>query len=170
MPIANRDLPVGTRLVAKYKGVTFVAEKQADGYNVIEPAGHPACGKDYKSPSGAGSAAMGGTACNGWRFWSVEGEAPATAAEASKANGAPTAKAGKPKAQRKRARVSKFIRRADSQDELGEGEVRWWCSACLDHFVVLGNEEPSQCPNGHRLDDAELSATPPEAAAAGADA
>ena len=36
-------------------------------------------GKEFKSPSSAGSEVMGGSACNGWRFWSLEdAEKPAT--------------------------------------------------------------------------------------------
>ena len=31
-------------------------------------------GKEFKSISSAGSEVMGGIACNGWRFWSVEGQ------------------------------------------------------------------------------------------------
>ncbi|MCK9495476.1 MAG: hypothetical protein M0R75_08270 [Dehalococcoidia bacterium] len=32
-------------------------------------------GTEYTSPSAAGSAVMGGVACNGWRFWRVAGAA-----------------------------------------------------------------------------------------------
>ena len=34
-------------------------------------------GLGFASLSAAGSAVMGGVACNGWRFWSVEGAEPA---------------------------------------------------------------------------------------------
>ncbi len=75
MPIENRDLPAGTRLVATYKKQAFVCTVEAEDDGklafVLED------GKRYKSPSSAGSAVMGGSACNGWRFWSVEGAAPA---------------------------------------------------------------------------------------------
>ncbi len=70
----QRDkLGVGTRLVARYKGVEHVAEV------VTDEAGKTryrlADGRTFKSPSAAGSAVMGGVACNGWRFWSLRGEA-----------------------------------------------------------------------------------------------
>ncbi len=82
MAIENRDLPAGTRLVATYKKQAFVCtvEVGEDGKLafVLED------GKRYSSPSSAGSAVMGGSACNGWRLWSVEGatdgaDAPVTA-------------------------------------------------------------------------------------------
>lgn len=56
------------RLVARYRGTEHVAEV------VAGEDGKPHCqlsdGRLFKSPSAAGSAVMGGTACNGWRFWS----------------------------------------------------------------------------------------------------
>ena len=33
-------------------------------------------GREFGSPSAAGSAVMGGISCNGWRFWSLAGERP----------------------------------------------------------------------------------------------
>ncbi len=70
MAIENRNLPAGTRLVANYKKQAFACtvEAEADG-----KLAYVVDGKRYKSPSSAGSAVMGGSACNGWRFWSVEG-------------------------------------------------------------------------------------------------
>ena len=74
MAIEDRNLPVGTRLVANYKKQTFVCMVEAgegdDGLAfVLED------GSRHKSPSAAGSKVMGGGAVNGWRFWSVEGAA-----------------------------------------------------------------------------------------------
>lgn len=87
MPIDGglRDkLEPGMILVARYKGTEYRTEimKDADGttrYRLTD-------GREFKSPSAAGSAVMGGIACNGWRFWSVEdnpdepAEAPAPSA------------------------------------------------------------------------------------------
>ena len=74
MAIDNRNLAAGTRLVAKYKGEQWTLEVLPG-----EPPTYGFVGKRpedakqvYKSPSSAGSAVMGGTACNGWRFWSLE--------------------------------------------------------------------------------------------------
>ena len=58
----------GTRLTARYKGVEHVAEVVMDErktrYRLAD-------GQEFKSPSAAGSAVMGGVACNGWRWWSI---------------------------------------------------------------------------------------------------
>ena len=71
MPIENRELPAGTRLVAAYKGKAFVctAEETEGG----KPAYVLEDGRRFASPSAAGTAVMGGVACNGWQFWRVEG-------------------------------------------------------------------------------------------------
>src|SRR5712692_36222 len=69
MPIENRELAAGTRLVARYK-------KQDRTCEVVETAGGARYrlddGTEHRSPSSAGKAGTGG-ACNGWVFWSVEG-------------------------------------------------------------------------------------------------
>ena len=72
MAIENRDLAVGTRLVAKYKGKDYLATVVEDGAGKMHIRLEE--GRAYKSLSAAGSAIMGGQACNGWRFWSVEKE------------------------------------------------------------------------------------------------
>src|SRR5207249_9715246 len=74
MAIQDRNLSVGTKLYARYKGATYTAEvvlnPEATGGR---PIAYKVEGKDerFKSPSAAGSAVMGGNACNGWAFWSV---------------------------------------------------------------------------------------------------
>ena len=82
MPIADRNLSVGTRLVGRYKGTTYRAEvvQTEDGlrYRLED-------GREFKSPSSAGSAVMSGVSCNGWRFWSVVTEATDASEEAEKA-------------------------------------------------------------------------------------
>ena len=88
MAIESRTLPVGTTLVARYKGRVY-------RLTVIEIGGGQrrfrlADGRDFRSPSGAGRAVMGGIACNGWRFWS---HAEATGAP-SRDTGADTGQSG----------------------------------------------------------------------------
>lgn len=65
-------LTIGTVLVAKYK-------KQEHRLQVVavDPPLYQlvTSGKTFKSPSAAGSAVMGGIACNGWRFWSLATDA-----------------------------------------------------------------------------------------------
>src|SRR3990172_5998081 len=109
MPIADRNLGPGTKLVGKYKGDTFHAElvETAEGlrYRLED-------GREFKSPSSAGSAVMGGKSCNGWAWWSIataqttapststpEAAEPATAAAPSftEAAPAPAAKSAKAK-------------------------------------------------------------------------
>jgi len=67
-------LGVGTKLVARYKGVEHTVEvvSNEDG----KPRYRLADGREFKSPSAAGSAVMNGQAANGWRFWSVAEVAP----------------------------------------------------------------------------------------------
>ena len=82
MAIQDRNLSVGTKLYARYKGQTHRAE-------VIEKDGGTAYrlsdGREFKSPSAAGTAVTE-KACNGWAFWSVgdgaENTGPVTSTKA----------------------------------------------------------------------------------------
>src|SRR5437773_7543252 len=88
MAIQDRNLSVGTKLYARYKGETYTAEvvlnPEATGNR---PIGYKVEGKDqlFKSPSAAGTA-ITGLACNGWAFWSVgdgaENTGPVTSTKA----------------------------------------------------------------------------------------
>jgi hypothetical protein len=81
MPLEDRNLEAGTRLAAKYKGQTYGAEvvqtEEGVRYRLED-------GREFKSPSSAASAVMGGMAANGWRFWSLAGTEAETAAGAPK--------------------------------------------------------------------------------------
>ena len=86
----REKLEPGMKLVARYKGKEHRAEVVAgeDGkvrFRLAE-------GQEFKSPSAAGSAVMGGTACNGWRFWSIVGEQANAKAAKPKAGGTATSK------------------------------------------------------------------------------
>jgi hypothetical protein len=120
--IENRDLEPGTKLVARYKKQDYTAEvvKTEDGIR------YRLNGTDYKSPSSAGSAVMGGSACNGWRFWSVEGE-----------NGA--APTNKPRAAK--------AKKQPGFKQLDDG--KFWCSGCQDAFEAPKGVKPIGCPQGH---------------------
>ena len=98
---------------------------------------------------------MGGTACNGWRFWSVEGATEVKAAPTTKA---PGKKASTKTATRKARTQAKpaVLQRHKNQKDLEEGQTRWLCNACLKHFIVDGDATPDACPEGHRNDDPEL--------------
>ena len=70
MPIHDRNLKAGTKLVARY-------HKQPYKCEVVEVEGklrfRLADRREFKSPSAAGMA-ITGHACDGWMFWSVQTE------------------------------------------------------------------------------------------------
>ena len=102
MALKNRNLEPGTKLVARYKGAEHRCEVVAGKEEGSKPRYRLPDGREFTSPSAAGSAVMDGVACNGWRFWSLEGELPAKAAKPKPApKGGAKAKpkrAAKPKA------------------------------------------------------------------------
>src|SRR3990172_1890639 len=71
MPLENRNLEPGTVLVARYKKQERICEvvQTDDGVRFRLDDG-----TEHRSPSSAGKQAMGGVACNGWRFWSLQGD------------------------------------------------------------------------------------------------
>ena len=69
MPIENRALEPGTKLVAIYKKETYRAEVIAgEEGKVLYRLGD---GREFKSLSAAATA-ITSKACNGWRFWSLD--------------------------------------------------------------------------------------------------
>ena len=147
MAIENRNLPVGTKIWANYKKTRYVCtveagEEEGSVAYVLED------GSKHKSPSAAGSKVMGGKAVNGWRFWTVEGDEPAPAAETEK----PAKKRGGKKKQ------NKTFFKTPSQGAAPEGKTSYFCSACMKAFMIDGTDEPEACPEGHRNDDPELNA------------
>ncbi|MCH8346356.1 MAG: hypothetical protein IIC87_05440 [Chloroflexi bacterium] len=127
MSIEDRNLATGTKLVAQYKGheyrcVVVTGEGDKPGYKMECPDHPDLDGREFKSPSSAGSAVMGGSACNGWRFWSLEGQEP------------------KPKAKAKEAQSADFRRIPGG---------RAWCNGCAAAFKVEAGTTPTVCPEGH---------------------
>jgi len=105
MSIEDRNLKPGTVLVGRYHKKDHRCEvvKGAEGKVAFRVGG-----KEYGSPSAAGSAVMGGVSCNGWRFWTVEGTA--TKAPTTAKTGAGKAKVTtKPKAKTKRVAKPKKV-------------------------------------------------------------
>ncbi len=133
MPIENRELKPGTKLVARYKGkdhsALLVETEQGLRYRLED-------GREFKSPSSAGSAIMGGNACNGWRFWSLADEATTE----------------KPKKERK-SKKAKANGAGSLIERMEDG--RYFCSACMEAFEVTDDQEPSECPKGHKGDGTE---------------
>jgi hypothetical protein len=123
MPIEDRNLRIGARLVANYKKQTYVCKVEAAAEGEEGIAFVLEDGKRFKSPSAAGSAVMGGKAVNGWRFWSLEGAAPAV----SEATTEVEAKPGKTR----KGKGKKTIYRVPPGPKLGEGKSRWFCVACM---------------------------------------
>ncbi len=128
MPIEDRNLEAGAVLTARYKEQDRTCEVVTtdDGlrYRLDD-------GTEHKSPSSAGKAAMVGVACNGWRFWSVQGtETPTREPKMEKPAKAPKTKPAKKAAEKpskpKAARGDSYgcgrLRR-DLQDAEGGGDA-----------------------------------------------
>ena len=136
MAIEDRNLATGTELVARYKGheykcVVVAGEGDKPGYRMECPDHPDLHRKEFKSISSAGSAVMGGSACNGWRFWSLAGSEEAkpkkAAMKAAKASGNPGFK------------------------RLDDG--RYFCDSCMEAFDAPKDVTPVGCPKGHRPED-----------------
>ena len=131
MAIENRDLAVGTKLVASHKKQTYRAEvvhtEEGIRYELED-------GRAFTSLSAAGMAITRGNV-NGWRFWSVE----SVGAEPT----VPQVAADKPK------RSNGVIQRVPNQKGVPEGQVRCLCVAFLDSFYVEAGGSPTTCPKGH---------------------
>ncbi len=177
MSIENRDPQAGTRLVARYKGQEHTAEVvQTDKglrYRLAD-------GREFKSPSAAGSAVIGGTACNGWRFWSVagslppDGQAVREAAQATKpgrrpARPGPPVRAKKTNRQkpveanlRSANRTAAFQRLPPSggNGDTPKGQARFFCNARMDAFTAPATAEPIGCPRGHSAREQMAARTP----------
>jgi len=41
------------------------------------------------------------------------------------------------------------VRKLPNQKNMPEGEVKWFCSACVASFLVAGVEKPEVCAEGH---------------------
>ena len=133
MSIEDRNLKAGQKLVATYKKQDYscLVKSTKDGLRFVLDDG-----TEYKSPSSAGSAVMGGSACNGWRFWTP-------ASEAKKQAGS---KAATKKASSKKASTFQPM---EDQKGAKKGNVRYFCSACMDAFEAPDGVKPIGCPNGH---------------------
>jgi len=146
MPLENRNLEPGTVLVARYK-------KQERSCEVVQtddatPGSAQSGirfrlddGTEHRSPSSAGKAAMGGVACNGWRFWSLQGDLkPAKAAKEPKAE--KPAKAPAKKAAKKTA-AKKGAKKAAKEGKGGKKAARmasagsYGCGACGQEFPSM---------------------------------
>jgi hypothetical protein len=71
MPIENRNLEPGTKLIATYKKDTYHALVVASAEGKVLYQLSPYDGREFKSPTSMGTAVTGKD-CNGWTFWSVD--------------------------------------------------------------------------------------------------
>ena len=69
---ARKSLKAGTRLIGTHRKVRHAAEVVTGEDGKLRFRLED--GREFGSPSAAGSAVMGGIACNGWRFWSLVDE------------------------------------------------------------------------------------------------
>lgn len=152
MAIENRNIEKGQKFVARYKGdeYTATAHENKDGKLTFKVKGIDG---EFTSLSSAGSAVMGGVACNGWRFWSPEGQAPAPRGRKPKDGEAAT----KTKRTRKPKKVQ-VVQKIKDQSGAEEGMIMYHCSACMDAFELPADAAfPEACPNGHAaVQDDEL--------------
>ncbi len=166
MPIENRNLEPGTKLVAPYKKETHRAEVVAgEEGKVLYRLEN---GQEFKSLSAAGTA-ITGNACNGWRFWNVDTEAApdgkaetgitstgeGAESESTLAEAAESPEAGKPEQiyvpleeGTVEAPVAAF-RRVPNQKGVDEGQVRLYCDTCQKSFTTLADQPVDTCPEGH---------------------
>ena len=159
MPIENRTLKTGTKLVGRY-------HKQSYSCEVVENAEGRLCyrledGREFKSPSAAGKA-ITGHSCDGWVFWSVlteengipnpedktenelttETAATETNQVEAQAPVAPTATKTDPK------KTGVFL--VPNQKGVPEGQIRWFCRECGKSFIASAIEIPGVCPAKHQ--------------------
>lgn len=154
MPIENRNLEPGTRLMARYHKERYVCEVIAgeDGkirYRLED-------GREFKSPSAAGTG-ITGKSCNGWVFWTVEAAQAETTPAPEETNteieeqnpATPAESAPESSPARKR------IYRVPNQKGVPEGQTRWYCRDCSQSFMAATfmaatGKTPETCPKGHR--------------------
>ncbi len=166
MPIENRNLEPGTKLVATYKKETHRAEVIAGEEGKVLYCLEDA--REFKSPSAAGTA-ITSQACNGWRFWTVDTASPTDTnpetgitstgegaeSESILAEAAESPEAGKPEQiyvpleeGTVEAPVAAF-RRVPNQKGVDEGQVRLYCDSCQKSFTTPADQPVDTCPEGH---------------------
>jgi len=132
MPIEDRKMVAGTVLVARYKKQDRTCEvvETADGlrYRLDD-------GSEHKSPSSAGKAAMAGVACNGWRFWSVQGTEAPKREPKPKADKPVKEPAAKKPAKAKTGAKSKSATKPKAARAAAKGDA-YGCGVCPETFAT----------------------------------
>jgi hypothetical protein len=173
MPIENRNLQPGTKLIANYKKETYHALVVASAEGKVLYQLSPYDGREFKSPSSLGTAVTG-KACNGWTFWSVDTSDTQVGAETATAQEPPAeVEAGLEEPEPEAATQAEDasgeetsqedataqpatagFRRVPNQRGVPDGEVRLYCDACQASFTAPVGQHPETCPQGHWPDDA----------------
>jgi hypothetical protein len=153
MPIENRNLTKGTKLVGRYHKQTYTCElvENMEGklrYRLQN-------GEEFKSPSAAGMA-ITGHACDGWVFWSVQIEETPPTPQAQNQETAPAAE----EKQTVRTETTPDAAKTDpkktgvflvpNQKGVPEGQIRWFCRDCGKSFITSAVEIPGICPAKHQ--------------------
>jgi hypothetical protein len=178
MPIENRNLEPGTKLIATYKKENYHALVVAGQEGKVLYQLTPHDGKEYKSPSALGTAVTQ-RACNGWAFWSIDtgetqimdtsagevetneaspeepAETDTVAAPASVAE-EPAEEDSEPESTYVEA-GAEFTKPTDrprfhkvpNQKNVDQRQVRLHCYTCHSSFIVPEDQQPDTCPMGH---------------------
>ena len=150
MAIENRELEPGTKLIAKYKKEEHRAEVVAGEEGKVRY--RLADGREFKSPSSAGTA-ITGKACNGWAFWSIEPGSAQTESEESE-NSEAKAEDSENMETPEQTSAAAF-RRVPNQKGVEEGQIRLYCHACQKSFTAPAGEPAEMCSQGHSPDAAQ---------------
>ena len=132
MPIENRELAAGTRLVARYK-------KQDRNCEVVETASGLRYrlddGTEHRSPSSAGKEVTGGS-CNGWVFWTVEGTVKPKREPTARTDKPAKAPIPKKSAKAKAAKKGKSAKKPKAHRAATSGES-YGCGVCSETFPTM---------------------------------
>jgi len=164
MPIENRNLKPGDKLVGRYHKQTYKCEVvEAEGgklhYRLED-------GREFKSPSAAGMA-ITGKSCNGWAFWSMETAStappPIQPTEASPTTAPSTLAPEKQETEKNTSETQppastaeeeqptpSRIFRTPNQKGVPSSQVRWYCHECSKSFSFPAGQTPATCPKGHK--------------------
>jgi hypothetical protein len=156
MPIENRNLEPGTKLVSHFKKETYHALLVTGPEGKVLYQLSPYDGREFKSPSALGTAVTG-KACNGWTFWSVAPD-EARVVETSEASpDEPPEEDSQPASTYVEAGME-FAQPTDgprfhkvpNQKNVAPGQVRLHCYTCRSSFIVPEDRNPDTCPMGHK--------------------
>jgi hypothetical protein len=144
MPIENRNLTKGTKLTGRYHKQSYTCEVVEDAEGKLRYKLED--GREFKSPSAAGMA-ITGHSCDGWKFWSLQTEETAPAAEpnAKEQSGEQTQEPAQNVTKTDPKKTGVFL--VPNQKGVPEGQIRWFCRDCGKSFIASAVEVPGVCPN-----------------------